>query len=74
MGSALYSEAQIWPWVRNPEFVMFALNWSDKPDLVCHLTHPDCEREEPHLMTACGRFKEKINERHGEGSRQESGS
>jgi hypothetical protein len=56
MGSAFYSEAQIWPWARDPELVMFGINWSDKPDLVCHRRHAECDHEAPHLMTECGRF------------------
>jgi hypothetical protein len=56
MGSAFYSEAQIWPWVRGRGFVMFALNWSDREDLVCHARHPDCPREDPHRFSDCGRF------------------
>ena len=56
MGSAFYSEAQIWPWVRDPAFVTFAINWSDRPDLVCHEAHADCPFEAPHLLATCGRF------------------
>lgn len=57
MGCAFYSEAQIWDWVRDPEFVMFAMNWSDKEDLVCHQVHEECKIQEPHLISQCGRFK-----------------
>ena len=56
MGSAFYAEQQIWPWARSHELVMFAINWSDKPDLVCHRQHRECLREDPHLMSECGRF------------------
>jgi hypothetical protein len=56
MSQAFYSEAQIWPWVCGDEFVMFAMNWTDKPDWVCHRTHAECLREEPHPMAECGRF------------------
>ncbi len=56
MGSAFYAEHHIYPWARNPELVMFSINWSDRPDLVCHCRHSECDREDPHLMTECGRF------------------
>lgn len=56
MGTAFYAEAQIYEWARNPELVIFALNWSDRPDLVCHELLPDCPIEHPHLMIQCNRF------------------
>lgn len=56
MGSAFYAEWQIWPWARDPELVMFGVNWSDEPDRVLHRPHRDCSQESPHLMTECGRF------------------
>lgn len=57
MGCAFYSEAQVWLWARDPELVMFAINWSDKPDLVMHRQHAECPLECPHLMTECQRFE-----------------
>jgi len=56
MSAAFYSEAQIWPWVRGSEFVMFAINWTDREDFVCHQPHRECRKEAPHLMSTCGRF------------------
>lgn len=61
VGTAFYAESQIWPWVSDSEFVMFALNWSDKPDWVCHRSHPECELEIPHLMSECGRFETHVS-------------
>lgn len=60
MGSAFYSEAQIWPWARDPELVMFTVNWSDHPDYVLHVPHVECPSECPHLFTECDRFKERV--------------
>src|SRR4051812_7048849 len=60
MGTAFYAEAQIWPWMRDEplrsELVMFAMNWDDRPDFVCHVRHVECDREDPHTMIDCGRF------------------
>lgn len=60
MSVAFYSEAQIWPWVRSSRFVMLALNWSDKEDLVQHRPHRQCQVEVPHRITACGRFRQPV--------------
>lgn len=57
MSVAFVTEAQIWPQMRDdPDLVMFALNWSDNPDHVCHKFHHECPTDTPHLFTQCGRF------------------
>jgi hypothetical protein len=63
MGSAFYAEQQIHEWARDPELVMFSVNWSDKEDHVCHRRHVECDREDPHLLSECGRFVEPAERR-----------
>ncbi len=65
MSNAFYAEHQIWPQIsawRDKELVMFAVNWTDRPDMVIHQRHPECDREDPHEMNGCGRFREENHE------------
>lgn len=50
MGSAFYSEAQIYPWVRTRRgLVMFVRDC----DWVCHTRRRACQKTYPHLITEC---------------------
>jgi hypothetical protein len=46
-------DCQIEPTYPDHETVVFAIRF---PDGVCHLAHPQCSIEAPHLITECGRF------------------
>ena|ERR1041384_7273848 len=52
MGSAFYNDG-----CGGPDVVLFRQHWDDEPELVVHCLHPECEREWPHLMADCGRFR-----------------
>lgn len=57
LSSAFYREPPEWfaaARAAGEPVVMFALNWTDLPDLVAHLKYDDCAIEEPHLVDTCG--------------------
>lgn len=57
VGSSFFREPPEWfdaARAAGEPVVMFALNWSDMPDLVAHLKYDECAIEEPHLVDTCG--------------------
>lgn len=47
------TDCQSEPGYPGADTIVFSLRY---PDLTCHLPHPECEIQEPHLIAECGRF------------------
>lgn len=59
VGSSFFREPPEWfdaARAAGQPVVMFALNWTDDPDLVAHVRYDECETECPHAIDTCGLF------------------